>query len=113
MYAIRSYYDPYKEDGAPWAGQTYETNTTASTPGYGYGMVPRAVPTTTNGMGGYWIDQNSGNPTAGWSYESSAALCQLCHQTNVDELDVAANGDEGLWIGSTNGHANSTIGGSA
>jgi predicted CxxxxCH...CXXCH cytochrome family protein len=95
--------NPYKEDGAPIVGQTY----TASVE---YGTVPRAVANTTNGMGGYWIDQNSGNPTAGWTYETSAGLCQLCHGTSVDALDQVTG--ENLWITTTNGHANSVLGGS-
>ncbi|MDT8422430.1 MAG: CxxxxCH/CxxCH domain-containing protein, partial [Desulfuromonadales bacterium] len=102
--------NPYKEDGAPILGQTYLDVTVSTETGYGYGMVPRASSSTSNAMGGYWIDQNSGNPTAGWTYESSAALCQLCHSTTVDTLDHTTG--ENLWITTANGHANSVLGGS-
>ena len=107
---------PYKEDGAPQAGTVYTAEiTTVLAPGYGYGPVPRANNGTAMQMGGYWIDQNSGNPTAGWSYETSAGLCQLCHGNSVDALNYAPSDvptPENLWISATNGHANSVLGGS-
>ncbi|ORJ62361.1 cytochrome c3 family protein, partial [Geothermobacter hydrogeniphilus] len=93
--------NPYKEDGAPQSGTNYPNNNN-------WGRVPRASTTTTT-MGGYWIDQNSGNPTAGWTLSSSAGLCTLCHGTNVDSMDKKTG--EGLWVG-TNGHSNAVIGGS-
>ncbi len=101
---------PYKEDGAPQLGTSYTAQITTGLPGYGYGPVPRANTSTTQQMGGYWIDQNSGNPTGTWSYETSAALCQLCHSKTVDSLEQAADSG-GLWISATNGHANSVLGG--
>ena len=48
-------------------------------------------------------------PTTGWTNESSAGLCILCHSSDVDNMDQK-NG-ESLWLG-TNGHSNSAIGGS-
>ena len=101
--------NPYKEDGAPQTGTNY-TAATSGQPGFGYGAVPRASTSTSQLMGGYWIDQNSDYPTAGWTYESSAGLCQLCHSKTVDNLDQTTG--ENLWITATNGHANSALGGS-
>ncbi|MDT8442159.1 MAG: CxxxxCH/CxxCH domain-containing protein [Desulfuromonadales bacterium] len=101
--------NPYKEDGAPQSGQSYSVQGTLGQPGYGYGQVPRANPSPDNAMGGFWIDQNSGSPTAGWTYESSAGLCQLCHSKTVDTLDQLTG--ENLWIGTGNGHANSVLDG--
>ena len=90
--------NPYLEDGAPW-GKDY-TTVIAS-----YGAVPRAGG---NEMGGYQIDQNNSNPTAGLALATSAGLCTLCHGVNVDSMDEVAG--ENLWIG-TNGHSASAQGG--
>ncbi|ORJ53225.1 hypothetical protein B5V00_16505 [Geothermobacter hydrogeniphilus] len=92
--------NPYKEDGAPQSGTVYPNTNT-------WGGVPRGSAAQAT-MGGYWIDQNSGNPTAGWTLASSAGLCTLCHGTNVDAMDKTTG--EGLWVG-TNGHSNAVIGG--
>lgn len=92
--------NPYPEDGAPW-------NKAYATVIAGYGPVPRAGG---NEMGGYQIDQNNGNPTAGMSLATSAGICTLCHGSNVDTMDKTTG--ENLWIG-TNGHSNATLGGTA
>jgi len=47
-------------------------------------------------------------PTSGWTLQSSAGLCTLCHGTDIDNLDMLTG--ENLWVG-TNGHSNSAIGG--
>jgi hypothetical protein len=93
--------NPYQEDGAPQLNTTYLNLQR-------FGRVPRGNISQTV-MGGYWIDQNSGNPTSGWTLASSAGLCTLCHGTNVNTLNqfgTAAN----AWVGS-NGHSNAVIGG--
>jgi hypothetical protein len=58
-------------------------------------------------MGGYWIDQNSGNPTSGWTVADSAGICVMCHGADVNNLDQYGDND---WVG-TNGHSNAVIGG--
>ncbi|TRO78690.1 CxxxxCH/CxxCH domain c-type cytochrome [Desulfuromonas acetexigens] len=110
--------NPYEEDGAPY-NKVYAANTIM-------GAVPRGG-TAYNQLGGYYIDQNNVRPgtgkttpvsaqypTAGWTLESSAGLCTLCHGTNVDEMDQRkpeTDLEEGkLWLG-TNGHSNAAIGG--
>ena len=93
--------NPYLEDGAPW-NKAY-TLVVAS-----YGLVPRAGGSE---MGGYQIDQNNGNPTAGESLASSAGLCTLCHGTVIDSMDKTADGN--LWVGTGNGHSNAALGGTA
>jgi len=94
--------NPYKEDGAPRSGMSYTSQNA-------YGQVPRGG-TAYVQDGGYFIDQNSGNPTAGYGLATSAGLCTLCHGSNVDGMDKATG--ENLWLG-TNGHSNSAIGGTA
>ncbi len=115
--------NPYNEDGAPQTahdgGWTESQNGGSGT----YGLVPRGSASSTNngGVGGYWIDQNSGNPNNGETLATTAGLCKLCHSQGfttdadiVDNMDVAAGegnaGSEGLWVG-TNGHSNAVIGG--
>jgi hypothetical protein len=95
--------NPYKEDGPPLASMSYTAFTE-------FEEVPRGG-TAYNEIGGYYIDQNSGYPTSGWTLESSAGLCVLCHGDDVDEMDQTQN--ENLWLGvaGSNGHSNSTIGG--
>ncbi|MDT8441870.1 MAG: CxxxxCH/CxxCH domain-containing protein [Desulfuromonadales bacterium] len=92
--------NPYKEDGAPRSGMTFTSQNK-------YGAVPRGG-TAYVQDGGYFIDQNSGNPTAGYSVATSAGLCTLCHGSDVDNMDKTLG--ENLWLG-TNGHSNSAIGG--
>ena len=64
-----------------------------------YGAVPRAGG---NEMGGYQIDQNNNNPTAGESLPSSAGLCTLCHGKTIDSLDKTTDA-QNLWIGTNDG----------
>lgn len=100
--------NPYKEDGAPW-------NKDYATPSYSpssatknrFGAVPRGGTSYTE-LGGYYIDQNSGYPTSGWTIWNSAGLCVLCHGDDVDNMDQLTG--ENLWLG-TNGHSNSSLGG--
>ncbi|MDP2402060.1 MAG: hypothetical protein Q8M66_08780, partial [Actinomycetota bacterium] len=94
--------NPYREDGAPLIASVYSATLNR------FGAVPRGN-TSSNALGGYQIDQNNSNPTAGWTLANSAGLCTLCHGTNVDALNqfgTAAN----AWM-SSNGHSNSAIGG--
>ena len=91
--------NPYKEDGAPY-NKTYTSSST-------YGAVPRGGTAYTE-LGGYYIDQNSDYPTSGWTLWNSAGICVLCHGDDVDNMDQRTG--ENLWLG-TNGHSNSTIGG--
>ncbi len=93
--------NPYKEDGAPQSGTNYSAVNN-------WGAVPRGSNSTAMEMGGYWIDQNSGNPTSVWTLADSAGLCTLCHGTNVNTMDDTLG--ENLWVG-TNGHSNAVIGG--
>ncbi|WP_084319052.1 CxxxxCH/CxxCH domain c-type cytochrome [Deferrisoma camini] len=97
--------NPYNEDGAPQSSM--DGNWTGTNR---YGFVPRgsADPNNNNGVGGYWIDQNSGNPNNGETLSTTAGLCTLCHGTDVDNMDYTTG--EGLWVG-TNGHSNAVIGG--
>lgn len=100
--------NPYKEDGAPW-NKTY-TIPTYSPSGVAtnrFGAVPRGGTAYTE-LGGYFIDQNSGYPTSGWTIWNSAGLCVLCHGDDVDNMDQKTG--ENLWLGA-NGHSNSSLGG--
>lgn len=105
--------NPYREDGAPQAGDSWTQNNR-------FGAVPRGG-TQAVELGGYQIDQNNSNPTTGgvpahttnataaWSLANNAGLCTLCHGSNVDSLNQygTASAD---WLGS-NGHSNAAIGG--
>jgi predicted CxxxxCH...CXXCH cytochrome family protein len=109
--------NPYSEDGAPQTGTTYANITR-------FGAVPRGM-STNSFTGGYFIDQNNvipgtsttlvngtldDYPTAGWTMETSAGLCILCHTNDVDNMDQKTG--ENLWITTTgNGHSNSALGG--
>ena len=94
--------NPYLEDGAPY-NRTYTSQGS-------FGSVPRGG---NNGeLGGFQIDQNNGNPTAGESLPSSAGLCTLCHSSDVDTMNKNADGGS-LWVGTGNGHSNSALGGTA
>lgn len=101
--------NPYKEDGAPQSGTVYLDLLSAD--GFNeWGRVPRGSSSSTQLMGGYWIDQNSDSPTASWTLDNSAGLCVMCHSSNVDNMDQEV--DENLWLG-TNGHSNAVLGGTA
>jgi predicted CxxxxCH...CXXCH cytochrome family protein len=106
------YGNPYKEDGAPQQGTAY-------TSANAFGRVPRGSASTTQLMGGYWIDQNSGDPTSTWNANQFAGLCEKCHGNNdgnytaaeIDTLNqFEANGAN--WVSALNGHANSVRGAS-
>jgi cytochrome c553 len=107
--------NPYKEDGAPRAGMsgwTLQSGTTTEA-ATNYRDVPRASASTSNRMGGFWIDQNSGNPNSGQTLTTTAGLCSMCHGSDVDNMDQVTG--ENLWVsnsGSGNGHMNAVIGGS-
>jgi hypothetical protein len=60
-------------------------------------------------MGGYWIDQNSGNPVSG-TYDTFGGLCQMCHGTDINALNQYGAQGAG-WVSGLNGHANSVKGG--
>ncbi len=87
--------------------------------------VPRLLATSNASKlkGGFFIDANSGNPTASFlnsgdrkaELTDTAGLCTTCHGTDVDNMNFYDNSvaDTNLWrnVGK-NGHANSTLGGS-
>jgi hypothetical protein len=97
--------NPYKEDGAPQSGTTY-TNFGTDT----FGQVPRGSAEQNQLMGGYWIDQNSGDPVASYSYDQFGGICQLCHGTDINTLNQYGAQGAG-WVSGLNGHANSVKGG--
>ncbi|UWZ79944.1 CxxxxCH/CxxCH domain-containing protein [Geoalkalibacter halelectricus] len=104
--------NPYKEDGAP--GRYDRDGVNSAVHNWydwdeDYGMVPRGS-TTQNRMGGYWIDQNSGYPTADWTLDDSAGLCVMCHGRDVDNMNRFGDPAD-AWVG-VNGHSNAVIGGS-
>ncbi len=100
--------NPYREDGAPQAGDSWTTNS--------FGDVPRGG-TEYVELGGYQIDQNNNYPTSTWSADDSAGLCELCHgsgdgawtATEINTLNKFGT-DSTDWVGS-NGHANAVMGG--
>ena len=115
----------YSEDGAPQWGManfTVDAPTTTS-----YGRVPRGSASSANSglagvanAGGWWIDQNSGNPNSALTATQFGGLCDQCHgstsdgtwsATEIGTIDQVAS--EGLWVsGATyNGHANMVKGG--
>jgi predicted CxxxxCH...CXXCH cytochrome family protein len=104
----------YPTTGGPTQGSgAYGNRFRANTSGE---IFPQATPRlfaftyTTIDRGGFFIDNNSGNPTAGQSYQGTAGLCALCHATSVDAMDYYTGST--LWRASqTNGHSNSTLGG--
>jgi predicted CxxxxCH...CXXCH cytochrome family protein len=66
--------NPYKEDGAPRAGDVFPNLNT-------YGPVPRPT-TAASTVAGYYIDQNTttGTPTSlNWTADEYGGLCELCH----------------------------------
>jgi hypothetical protein len=105
--------NPYYEDGAPQDYHTYTAGTSLYDGNSAEG-VPRASGddyATIGTLGGYWIDQNSGDPNSGLTYGDHASLCTLCHgdtdydPNTVNPADITAI--EGLW----DGHKNTVAGG--
>ena len=127
--------NPYYEDGAPQSGTDYATlaDNTTTDPTL-FRPVPRGTNNSGAKMGGFWIDQNSGYPTATsapsvtngvwdwsgsglWTLASSGGLCMTCHSKDsgggavtVDSLNYFGTASTD-WVGS-NGHSNAVIGGS-
>jgi hypothetical protein len=96
--------DPYDADVPPSGNYNWPAN-------YFYSLQTNGMPRVkveSTGKG-YYIDQNSGNPTSGETLDSSAGLCTLCHGPEVDNMDYYT--DRKLWR-TINGHSNSTLGGS-
>jgi len=68
--------------------------------------------------GGFFIDQNSGWPNSSFidtatpsnEVTDTAGLCVLCHGSDTDNMDYYSGSS--LWRTATNGHSNSTLGGS-
>lgn len=118
--------NPYGPDVPPINSYNYPT--TGGGKGYGNrksnsngsdvfptnNAVPRMYPSSSTGIGGYFIDQNSGWPTVPGTgndtLADTAGICTLCHGTDVDNMDYWTGSK--LWrTGQINGHANATIGG--
>ncbi|AMV73355.1 lipoprotein cytochrome c [Desulfuromonas sp. DDH964] len=102
--------NPYNEDGAPRSGAAGTWLSVSF--GGATNTVPRANAAANNSTtkGGYWIDQNSGDPNSTATLANSAGLCTLCHGSNVDTMDQTTG--ENLWVSGGNGHQNAVIGGS-
>lgn len=119
--------NPYPADVPPRSGYVYPTT---GGPGNAVGnkfisqwgaAVPRLYATHNYGSvtenqklkGGFFIDQNSNNPTANTAMDTldeTAGLCTLCHSTAVNTMDYYTGSK--LWRSTQgNGHANSTMGG--
>ena len=131
----------YPEDGAPQWGM--HVNWSIEGGSSGFGRVPRAAADPNNSglnkaiyatqkAGGWWIDQNSNNPTGITSgstvaqriaaANASSGLCEQCHGANkngtwttsaIGSLNwTTSNGKEtNIWVSGYNGHANSVVGG--
>jgi predicted CxxxxCH...CXXCH cytochrome family protein len=89
--------NPYKEDGAPRSGMSGWSEA------WEHADVPRADPSTTNRLGGFWIDQNSGDPNSSETHASTAGLCDLCHSG-------PAYGTASNWTSGYDGHENVLVG---
>lgn len=122
--------NPYKEDGAPSNSAGGKPGDIANYSAYDvtgkFGAVPRGG-TTYTALGGYFIDQNSGNPTANATMNSPdkfAGLCRLCHEgtagiagdgiwqaAEINALNTFGTASTD-WVGNNNGHAAVVKGGS-
>jgi hypothetical protein len=100
--------NPYPQERPPQSGETWAANNWSHFDFADTTPRLRTDSADANTGGGYQIDQNNNYPTAGWTLSNSAGLCTLCHGTNVNNMDYYVTSS--LWIG-TNGHSNSTIGG--
>jgi hypothetical protein len=100
--------DPYPPELPPRSSYTYVTYVNTLT---GTGT-PRGL-STAKEKGGYFIDQNSNWPTknaAMSTLSQTAEICTLCHGTDVNGMKFYPGSK--LWLaGMTNGHSNSTLGG--
>jgi cytochrome c553 len=131
--------NPYPPDMPPLSGYSYPTGTgsgasgptnwgnrfvsyqgtgagatpfTAATPRL-YAYVPGGGATGTEARkmkGGFFIDNNSGNPNVGRNSQSTYGICALCHGTDINGMDYYTNSSLELWLGG-NGHSNSVLGG--
>lgn len=102
--------DPYSADYPPAASQDYGNASTVVYSNQQAGGMPRAK-TTSVAAGGYFIDQNSGNPTvltANNSVAKTAGLCTLCHGTTINSMNYYSGS---MWRSGGNGHANAALGG--
>ena len=98
--------DPYPADVPPTKNQTWTSSNHYYNSNQRDGM-PR-IKTTCTDQGGFFIDQNSSNPTSGKTVAQTAGLCTLCHGTDINNMDYYTGSD--LWQGS-NGHSNAALGG--
>ncbi|MBI5017087.1 MAG: CxxxxCH/CxxCH domain-containing protein [Deltaproteobacteria bacterium] len=101
--------NPYPPDVPPLAGYTYGTNYFVSQ----QTAMPRLKADNAGSKlkGGYFIDQNSGDPSANTAYNTltkTSGLCVLCHGDNVDDMDFYTGSN--LWRG-VNGHSNAVLAG--
>jgi hypothetical protein len=124
--------NPYREDGAPsnnpGGGKPGDVaNYSAYDVTGRFGAVPRGG-TSYTALGGYFIDQNSDNPTGTTAMNSPdkfAGLCRLCHEgtagtpgdglwqpTEINVLNKFGTASND-WVGNNNGHAAVVKGGSA
>jgi len=122
--------NPYPPDLPPMAGYTYPTTGGPTKSQFNNQGSRYATPQTvgmprfwafngdgvSRGRGGYFIDQNTGFPTAGKTVAETAGLCLQCHGTGasdgakVDTMDYY--GGSTLWRAiQVNGHSNSALGG--
>jgi predicted CxxxxCH...CXXCH cytochrome family protein len=105
--------NPYKEDGAPQSGVTYndygQANADDGSTSW-WGEVPRASENTNQKMGGFWIDQNTTGAPVTENYSQFGGLCQLCHGADINSLNQYDAQGVG-WVSGYNGHANSVKGG--
>ena len=111
--------NPYGPDMPPISTDSYPTTGAGRNAGNRYkqgnqndytAAFPRLYPTTSRNQGGWLIDQNAGWPTDNTSLDSleeTSGLCVLCHGTGVDTMDYWSGS---MWLNS-NGHSNSTLGG--
>ena len=121
----------YAEDGAPRWNMSIFTVQGATATTTQYGVAPRSSADPNNTglsgvakVGGFWIDQNSGNPTSAISgataldkANNSSGLCEMCHGANKTGTWTAAGigaldqiTGEALWVSGLNGHNNAVIG---
>lgn len=125
--------NPYPEDGAPrWGMLNFTADGLASNAtdySQSFGRVPRGSANAANSglttvpkAGGWWIDQNSGNPNyVSGAYQTATAtsgLCALCHGSDNNATWTSAElgaidqkSGENLWVSGFNGHANVVLGG--